>query len=290
MDTICAFIAENRINVYQFAVHTARGVRALRCQPCNDCNNIYSVSKVFVNTAVGMLADAGRLRLDDRLLPLVQRWVSSPYDAAWDAVTVAHALSHWMGVDTGVIDIDRDDIRTYGTDDHLRYILDCPPKFAPGSYRKYTDSAHYLLSLAVEQITGMPADDFIRREVETALDIPHTAWTRCPRNHTVGATGAYMRAEDMAKLGWLYANGGVYDGRRVVSAQWADTVERERFDFYPVKGTPFFCKGGMNGQMLLYSRELRVAAAWEGFADSQKTQALTDFVIEHLSGAARGTD
>ena len=164
MHGIKTWIRDNQLNVYQLAIQTDGGIVSTAYQPCNACQNIYSVTKVFLNTAIGMLWDEGKLGLDDKLMSYLQPYLDAPYASAWDEVTIRHALSHRMGVDEAVIDIDRDDIRTYGTEDHLYYILQHTPKFPAGSYRKYTDSAHYLLSLVVECITGAPADDWIRQK------------------------------------------------------------------------------------------------------------------------------
>ena len=287
MHAMETWIRNNQLNVYQMAIQTDDGISAVYCQPCNACNNIYSVTKVFLNTAIGMLWDAGRLQLDDRLMPYLQPYLDAPYDPAWDEVTIRHALSHRMGVEEGVIDIDRDDIRTYGTEDHLRYILQYPPKFRAGSYRKYTDSAHYLLSLAVEHLAGAPADDWIRQKLLQPLDFQHTAWTRCPKNHTIGATGAYMRADDMVRLGWLYVNRGQLDGVPMVSEAWVDAMEQGKFDFYPVKGSSFRCKGGVNGQMLLYSRERRFAAAWTAYEDDRNIRKLAEYVVSRVENGVR---
>ena len=279
MHGIKTWIRDNQLNVYQLAIQTDGGIVSTAYQPCNACQNIYSVTKVFLNTAIGMLWDEGKLGLDDKLMSYLQPYLDAPYASAWDEVTIRHALSHRMGVDEAVIDIDRDDIRTYGTEDHLYYILQHTPKFPAGSYRKYTDSAHYLLSLVVECITGAPADDWIRQKLLQPLHFQHTAWTRCPKNHTIGATGAYMRAEDMVRLGWLYVNQGKLDGTSLVSKAWVDMMEQESFDLYPVKGTSFRCKGGMNGQMLLYSREKRFAAAWTAYEDDRNIRRLTEYVV-----------
>lgn len=279
MHGIKTWIRDNQLNVYQLAIQTDGGIVSTAYQPCNACQNIYSVTKVFLNTAIGMLWDEGKLGLDDKLMSYLQPYLDAPYASAWDEVTIRHALSHRMGVDEAVIDIDRDDIRTYGTEDHLHYILQHTPKFPAGSYRKYTDSAHYLLSLVVECITGVPADDWIRQKLLQPLHFQHTAWTRCPKNHTIGATGAYMRAEDMVRLGWLYVNQGKLDGTSLVSKAWVDMMEQESFDLYPVKGSSFRCKGGMNGQTLLYSREKRFAAAWTAYEDDRNIRRLTEYVV-----------
>ncbi|MDY4444085.1 MAG: serine hydrolase domain-containing protein [Butyricicoccus sp.] len=279
MHGIKTWIRDNQLNVYQLAIQTDGGIVSTAYQPCNACQNIYSVTKVFLNTAIGMLWDEGKLGLDDKLMSYLQPYLDAPYASAWDEITIRHALSHRMGVDEAVIDIDRDDIRTYGTEDHLHYILQHTPKFPAGSYRKYTDSAHYLLSLVVECITGAPADDWIRQKLLQPLHFQHTAWTRCPKNHTIGATGAYMRAEDMVRLGWLYVNRGKFGGTSLVSEAWVDTIEQGSFDLYPVKGSSFRCKGGMNGQMLLYSREKRFAAAWTAYEDDRNIRRLTEYVV-----------
>ena len=279
MHGIKTWIRDNQLNVYQLAIQTDGGIVSTAYQPCNACQNIYSVTKVFLNTAIGMLWDEGKLGLDDKLMSYLQPYLDAPYASAWDEITIRHALSHRMGVDEAVIDIDRDDIRTYGTEDHLHYILQHTPKFPAGSYRKYTDSAHYLLSLVVECITGAPADDWIRQKLLQPLHFQHTAWTRCPKNHTIGATGAYMRAEDMVRLGWLYVNQGKLDGTSLVSKAWVDMMEQGSFDLYPVKGSSFRCKGGMNGQMLLYSREKRFAAAWTAYEDDRNIRRLTEYVV-----------
>ncbi len=279
MHGIKTWIRDNQLNVYQLAIQTDGGIVSTAYQPCNACQNIYSVTKVFLNTAIGMLWDEGKLGLDDKLMSYLQPYLDAPYASAWDEITIRYALSHRMGVDEAVIDIDRDDIRTYGTEDHLHYILQHTPKFPAGSYRKYTDSAHYLLSLVVECITGAPADDWIRQKLLQPLHFQHTAWTRCPKNHTIGATGAYMRAEDMVRLGWLYVNRGKFGGTSLVSEAWVDMMEQESFDLYPVKGTSFRCKGGMNGQMLLYSREKRFAAAWTAYEDDRNIRRLTEYVV-----------
>ena len=130
-----------------------------------------------------------------------------------------------------------------------------------------------MLSLLLETVTGKPADTYIRENLLLPLQCSPTAWTRCPSNHTIGATGAYMRAEDVAKLGWLYVNQGRYAEQQILSPAWVQQMERERFDVYPIKHTGFFVKNGIYGQSLLYSREKRIAIAWTGHESDEKIQA-----------------
>lgn len=272
-------IKAQQLNIYQLAVYTDQGLQTRQIQPASACQPVYSITKVFLNVCIGMLADAGALVPDDKLLPFLQPYFPKDYPSIWDTVTVRQALSHRMGLDDGIFDIDRDDTREYGTEDYLAYILQYPPKFQPGTYRKYTDCAHYLLSLLVQRITGAPADQMIRNRLLQPLHCQPTAWTRCPKEHTIGATGAYLRAEDVAKLGWLLVNQGAYEEKQLVSANWVRQMEQERWDVYPVKDTSFFVKNGIHGQCLLYSREKRAAIAWTAQENDEKTRTLQQICI-----------
>lgn len=259
------YIRANRLNVYDIAIQTEDGIQHIRCQPCNACNAVYSVTKLFIVSMIGVLVDAGRLHLEDKLTDLLSDGLTFPYDPAWDAVSVHHALTHTMGIEHGVLDIDRDDTSLYPTDNYLQYIFSHPPAKAPGQHRQYTDVPHYLLSLVIEHRTGRRADEAITERILSPLHFASTAWARCPRNHTIGSSGAYMSARDMVKLAWLYQNNGVYEGTRILSEDWVRQAERSHYDIYPIGRTGFLGKGGMNGQMAMYRRKEKLAAAWLGY-------------------------
>ncbi len=108
---------------------------------------------------------------------------------------------------------------------------------------------NYLLSLVIEKIRGKRADEAITEEIMNPLHFASTAWARCPQNHTIGSSGAYMTARDMVKLAWLYQNYGVYQGIRIISEKWVKLTEKEQYDLYPLRQSGFWGKGGLNGQM-----------------------------------------
>lgn len=278
------FIAENRLNIYDIAVMTEDGAEAAYCQPCNACNESYSVTKLFINTMIGILADSRQLDPEDKLTGILRNQLSFSYDKNWDEVTIRHALQHRMGIDKGVTDIDCHNVKEYGTDDYLRYIFAYPPKYPAGEYRMYTDVPHYLLARIIREITGREADEVILEQILRPLQFQPSAWKRCPQNHTIGATGAVMCAEDMVKIAWLYMNHGVYGERRIISRDWVELSEREEFDLYPQTGTDFIGKAGMRGQMTMYNRKERFAAAWHGYEAEGRNQLLISFFQKEMSG------
>lgn len=264
LEKAAEFIKTNHLNIYDIAVMTDKGAEHICCQPCNARNAIYSVTKLFIVTMVGILYDRGQLRLNDRITELLSGSLDFEYDPLWNQVTVRHALTHTMGIDYGVIDIDRDDAAKYESQNYLKYIFSYPPVKIPGQYRKYTDVPHYLLSLAIEKITGKRADEAITDQILNPLGIASSAWARCPQNHTIGSSGAYMTARDIVKLAWLYQNYGVWAGTRIISEDWVRLAETEQYDLYPLGPSGFWGKSGLYGQMTMFSRAKGLSAAWLG--------------------------
>ena len=274
-------LQEQGFNIYDLAVMTADTREEIICTPCNRLNNSYSIAKLFINTIIGMLETEGRLKLDDFITDILRPELKFSYNSIWDTATLRHALSHSLGLTHGCFDVDRDDPQSYGTEDYLYYIFSHPPAKSPGTFHLYTDCAHYLLSRIITQITGHPADEIIQTRICNPLQFYPSAWQRCPRGCTIGSSGAFLRSQDLVKLGWLYMNHGIYENQRLLPEDWIKAAEKEQFDLYPLRGTGgFIGKAGICGQMLAYSRSLEIAVCWHGFETREKN--LRSFILEAI--------
>ena len=98
----------------------------------------------------------------------------------------------------------------------------------------------------------------------------------------MGGTGLYVKAEDMVKLAWLYKNKGVWNGQRILSEAWVNTVIDNGYEFTPKSPNGLIGKGGMYGQQLMFNREKNFAIAWHTHAHSDQVKRLIDFVDEKL--------
>ena len=280
IDEAARFIREQGLNIYDLAVADEDGEAYWMLQPASALLPGYSVTKLFIVTMIGILYDRGEIGLEDKLTELLHEELSFPYNPVWDAVTVRHALTHRMGLTEGVLDMDRDDTSSYRTQDFLKLIFDCPPKKQPGSIREYTDVPHYLLSRVIEKKCGMRADEAITEFLLNPMGFSVTAWARCPGNHTIGSSGSFMTAKDMVKLALLYRDQGVFGGRRIVSEEWVHLAEKEEYDLYPLGGG-FYGKGGLYGQMTMFSREKGIAAAWHAHEEGSGSDRLVRWFREH---------
>lgn len=77
--------------------------------PANDCNDLYSVSKNFTATAVGILCDRGQLSLEQSVYSLFHQEYPHCCGEKWKTVTVAHVLEQTVGIGSGFLDIDVED-------------------------------------------------------------------------------------------------------------------------------------------------------------------------------------
>jgi len=64
-------------------------------------------------------------------------------------------------------------------------------------------------------------------------------------------------------MGGLYLQGGVWNGQRLLSEKWVETVVGRQYEFSPVGTGGAYGKGGMLGQMLLVIPQHRRAVAWQ---------------------------
>ena len=265
-------LSRSGINLYDFALWTEEnGVQSHRFQPCNRCNNSYSVAKAFTMTAIGLLCDDGKLAVTDSLGRIFD-------DPDWNNVTIEHALTHRIGYGQGHLDIDVEDISEYPTDDFLKLALSYPRPYTPGGHYQYTDAAFYLLSRAVDHVSGKTLDSFLWKRLLKHMSIQEIAWSRCPDEYPIGATGLYISSRDMVKLGALYLNNGVWTGKQLLSAGWVRLAEDRGYELHTA-AEGILGKGGMYGQFLGYSREKNAAFAWHAFDDGKSSRTK---VIDYL--------
>ena len=278
------YIREKNVTLFELSIMTEKGIFSVTPGNGNPCNNSYSVSKAFAATGIGLLWDEGKIGLDEKVLDILKDERIQYEDANWEKVTVRNALQHKMGVNEGYLDIDVEDIYSYGTDDFLKILFGKSLPFEPGTHFQYTDAAYYLISRIVEARAGEKLDEYLMRKLMYPMRVQECAWSRCPKNHPMGATGLYIRSSDMVTLGFLYAMGGEIYGKRLLSEDWIREDQKNCFAFYPAGAGDLLGKGGMRGQMLMYSPNQKYAAAWHSYAEDDRASGLTEAVYDIMKG------
>lgn len=265
MNRIVSLINKTNCNVYRISLMgDGMGQETEIIVPSNPCQDIYSVSKAFVVTAIGMMSDRGLLRTDDRITDILSDFVPAGIDSRWHDITVDDALKHRMGHPGGFLDIDVHDANEFGTD-YLDYLFRAPFERNPSDESVYTDGAFYLLARVVERLADESVDNLLWRELFAPLRFREAAWSHCPQGHVMGATGLYARADDVVKLGELYRSGGVFEGKRIISEEWVNTVLEKGYELQPTGFGDSYGKGGMRGQMLAVFPSKKLSVCWTSY-------------------------
>ena len=263
--------------VFSVAEWHAGRTESLDIIKTNPCQNVYSVAKAFVVTAVGLLVDRGLLSTDEVVTDILADEIPEGCQPAWYKTTVDMLLLHKVGLPSGFLDIDCYDSRNFG-EDYLAYTLTYPtPEDYTPEKSTYTDAAFYILSRIVEKRAGEPLDNLLWRELLFPIGCLEAAFSRCPKGHPMGATGLYIRAAEVAKLGSIYLNGGMYGSRRILSETWVGTALSRGYELKPKCGGRAYGKGGMRGQMLLVLPEQKRVIAWQGYGSTDLTEAAINY-------------
>jgi len=119
-----------------------------------------STTKPMMATAVMLLVQDGKLALDDR----ISKYVENTPDA-WKDITVRHLLSHTSGIKDYLSDLQKDFPHDTGPEQIVKFAMDSPLKFAPGSKWAYSNTGFVLLGMIVKKISGVTYDTMLQERV-----------------------------------------------------------------------------------------------------------------------------
>jgi CubicO group peptidase (beta-lactamase class C family) len=179
-------------------------------------HSLYSLSKSFTSTAVGLAIAEGKLSLDDEVLKFFPDDTPAKPSANLWAMRVRDLLRMNTGQQT-------EPPRT-AAQPWVRTFLAHPVAFKPGTHFLYNTSATYMLSAIVQKATGQTLLDYLRPRLFEPLGIEHPTWEASPQGISAGGYGLSIRTEDIAKFGQLYLQRGMWHGKHLVPAAWVEAA------------------------------------------------------------------
>ncbi len=203
--------------LHTLSVYTKRGL-ALRLAPAPydpaQKREVYSLSKSFCSTAIGLLCDEGRLSVRDRIVDLFPDLCPDAPGAHLQQMEVRHVLSMNTGHEACVMP------QMVSAENAARAFLACPVPYAPGTHFAYNTGATCLLSCIVQRITGKTLLDYLNEKLFVPMGIQGVSWNRIPSGENEGGCGIQVSNDDIARLGLLYLNEGMWGNQRLLSREW----------------------------------------------------------------------
>jgi CubicO group peptidase (beta-lactamase class C family) len=185
---------------------------------------LFSLSKSFASTAVGLAVAEGRLTVDAPVLSFFPEDVPATVSENLAAMRVRHLLSMSTGHDK-----DATGPTTRAPDGNwVKAFLSLPVEHAPGTHFVYNSAATYLCSAIVQKQTGVTLLEYLRPRLFGPLGIEGPTWETCPRGISIGGWGLSVKTEDVARFGQLYLQKGRWNGRLLLPETWVEEATRKQ--------------------------------------------------------------
>lgn len=177
---------------------------------------LYSLSKSFTSTAVGLAVADGKLSVDDEVQKFFPESAPSEPSYTLRAMRVSDLLRMSTGHQT--------EPPRPADQPWTKAFLTHPVPFKPGTHFLYNTSATYMLSAIVQKATGQTLLDYLQPRLFEPLGIENPTWEMSPEGIATGGYGLSVRTEDIARFGQLYLQKGKWQGRQLLPEAWVEVA------------------------------------------------------------------
>ena len=185
-----------------------------------------SVSKTFTSAAVGLAIGEGLLSLDDKVISFFPDDLPDSPSENLKKVTVRNLLTMNSGHDS-------EPKRGKDGESWVKSFLAWPIEHEPGTYYCYNSLGTYMLSAIVQKVTGQKVVDYLQPRLFDPLGIEAPRWEESPQGINCGGWGLYLKTEDLAKMGQLLLQGGKWNGKQILPAEYVAEATRAQVPCQP---------------------------------------------------------
>lgn len=256
-----------------------------------DVHTLQSVTKSVTATLFGIAMQRGEIRDMTRpMLDFFGAYDVSKTDPRLKKATLADLLTMRSGIEWHEADRPLDETNTTlqleRSSDWIRFTLSQPMDAEPGAKWVYNSGGSQLMSEVIRSVSGEHADRYAEKHLFGPLGISNYYWKKTPTGHPDTEGGLFLEALDLAKIGQLYLDDGVWSGRRILPVGWAREATKRHVDRitdnpnapgygyqwwrYDRRGVEIWAGNGFGGQFLVVLPAQRIVAviqSWNVFGD-----------------------
>jgi CubicO group peptidase (beta-lactamase class C family) len=179
----------------------------------DTAQNVFSVTKSFASTLVGIAQDDGDLRIGRRASTWIPQWTGTRSAA----VTVRDLLSMDSGREWSFL---TDYVQLLLAPDRTRFAIGLGQAVPPGTRWVYNNAAVQTLERVLSKATRGDVATFARRRLFAPLGMRHTTLTTDRAGNPQLFEGLRSTCRDLARFGVLMLDNGSWGSRQVVSRAW----------------------------------------------------------------------
>ncbi len=268
----------------------------------NNTHDLRSATKSIRSILMGIAIDKGFIAsINDP----ISNYLKNPtpkknLDQRKEKITINHLLTMSSGLDCNDWNQKSkgQEDKVYKKDDWLQYTLNLPMLHEPGTVSNYCSMGTVLLAEIISQSSGMSIDQFAEKYLFGPLGINKVKWGHTSNKEVIpSAKRLYMTSRDMAKIGQLILNKGVWKGEQIVSEKWIEESTKSKtkitgIDYgylwwnipYKIDDKVIMSKTatGNGGQYIMVIPELDLVAVFTGGAYNSQEDKLAFAIMNDI--------
>ena len=222
---------------------------------------IYSITKSIMSMLTGIAIDQG-------LFDGVDQSIATFFPVSQNVNEQAITLQTLLTMSSGADDTSFRDMRSCMTNSEEWH--GCLGTMIYSQLNKddffYNEYDPHLLSITLSEASGLSALEFANTHLFAPLQIEPQFWEVDMQGHNRGGYGLHLRTRDLAKLGYLYLNDGMWGEQQIVSSEWITESTQQHRAGGPPLGVAYgylwwlptvgdyatYAAFGRGGQLLLF--------------------------------------
>lgn len=129
--------------------------------------------------------------------------------------------------------------RLKAADDPVTYTLSQPIAYEPGAFYAYNSGGSNLIGLMVASAAGQRLEEYAEEVLFAPLGMDPGIWRLSPQGDAIGGYGLRLTPRDMARLGYLYLNNGIWDDEEIITPAYIEQSTIRQSSGDPTGGTPY---------------------------------------------------
>lgn len=259
-------------------------------------HSCFSLTKTFTATAVGIAYTQGLLKLDDKVLDFFPEYRSVDTGDFIKEMCVHDALCMASG---------KPETRS-NSREWRKHFFEIPIEDKPGTVFEYSCEDTHICMAIVQKVTGQSLHDYLKTNLYDKIGIQadNLKWAYLPDGSEVGCGGLFVTTEDSLRLMKLYMQGGVWEGERILAADYIEKATTTRILTDTYKGKKHLTPGygyqiwtddslgiylgaGALGQFAIAVPRLELLISFNQTAESTALRKVLDDLTDILIPAAQ---
>ena len=274
----------------------------------DDYHTLQSVTKSFTSALVGIAIREGFISsVNDTILDLFSDRNVTNVDERKERMSIKHLLTMTAGVEWDewtypYTDAENNSLAAMVTcHDAIDYFLNLPMVAEPGDEWVYNSGACIVLGVLIEELSNMTLVEFTQEYLFDPIGISEAMWVKTGNGVYQAGGGLFMEPRDMARFGFLYLNGGTWNGTQVVQQSWVlDSTDYQYalppYEYYGYywwhsPAMDVYQALGRFGQRIMVSPEedlvVVFTASIQGMDYHPHEELYLDYILESIIGPPR---